>query len=153
MKSVAAHRACAVAALLIGAGHASAASCTSALELSTAYVPCSGATASSSVSFRQYGDESPVFWSSGSGWVSGVVETTEAYFPDTFGPYRQVSAFGTLGAAASVSGSYRGESESTRSSADLATGALKLAGSTSPVLVDLSASSLNTWVSAAQLRD
>jgi hypothetical protein len=84
---------------------------------------------------------------------TGSSETTSAYFPSTFFPYRQVSGHAGTAIRGSLVGSFRGENADTFAAAALGTGGLKVAGGTSALPPDPQTSLLNSQSSSALLRD
>lgn len=137
-------------AVLPRPAHAQA--CTSYLELFTGPA-CHGTGVHSSVSFRSYGDQNPVFGSSVDLLGNGDSETTSTYFPDTFSPSRSVVGHATEAIGAAVVGQFRGESADTFAAAALGTGGLKVVAGTSALPPDPQTSVLNAQAATALLRD
>jgi PEP-CTERM motif len=142
----------AVLALSVLPSPVRAEACTSYLSLFTGPA-CHGTGVNTSVSFKAYSDENPVFGSTIDLQGGGASETTSAYFPDTLSPNRSVVGYGGLAASTGTVGSFRGESADAFAAASLGTGGLKVAVGSTALPADPQSSVLNAQQSNAWLRD
>lgn len=126
--------------------------CTSYLSLLSGPA-CHGAGVSTSVSFKAYSDENPVFASTLDLQGGGASETADTFFPDTSSPGRSVYGHAGLAAGIGTIGSFRGESADAFAAASLGTGGLKVAVGTTALPADPQTSVLNAQQSSAWLRD